>query len=87
MAAALATEELVNALVAAVIRESPLPSGHASIVLGDTATVDGPGGTKIIRLAFISLGFAQCPGDDKGHPSSAGIVSLLLPATKRLARA
>ena len=59
----LASELDIAALVAAGSAGLDLlPSGHASIAIGDPVQVDGPGGPKTLKLAMISgYGFAPDP--------------------------
>ncbi|MEO6433626.1 MAG: amidohydrolase, partial [Sphingomicrobium sp.] len=59
----IALEQDVAALVAAGDAGIDLlPSGHASLALGETVQIDGPGGPRTVRLAFLKgAGFAPNP--------------------------
>ncbi|MGH6613673.1 amidohydrolase family protein [Sphingomonas sp.] len=80
----LAGELDVDALVAAGDKGVDLlPTGHASIALGDTVEITGPNGKKTVRLAFVTgTGFAPSPvwldGDNRFFGNAGGIA--LLPA-------
>ena len=58
-----------------------LPGGHASLSMGQSAEVDGPGGKKTVKLAFVSgYGFAPSPIwlDQDNHVfGGAGVISWL----------
>ncbi len=58
-----------------------LPTGHASIAIGQAVQIDGLRGPKTVKLAFIrGLGFAPTPiwlDSDNHFFGSAGVVSLL----------
>ena len=78
----LASEKDVEALVAAGAKGiDMLPSGHAVLKVGPTVTIDGPAGTKSVKLAFITgLGFAPSPvwlDSDNHYFGNAGVISLL----------
>lgn len=78
----LASEMDVNALVAAGANGiNLLPSGHASIKIGQPVEIDGPQGKKTIKLAFITgYGFSPSPvwlDGDNHFFGNAGVVSLL----------
>ncbi|WP_296612142.1 amidohydrolase family protein [Sphingomonas sp.] len=78
----LASEMDVNALVAAGAKGIDLlPSGHASIKIGQPVEVDGPQGKKTIKLAFITgYGFSPSPvwlDSDNHFFGNAGVISLL----------
>lgn len=78
----LASEMDVNALVAAGANGIDLlPSGHASIKIGQPVEIDGPQGKKTIKLAFITgYGFSPSPvwlDGDNHFFGNAGVVSLL----------
>ena len=78
----LASEMDVNALVAAGDKGIDLlPTGHASIKIGQPVTIDGPQGKKTVKLAFITgYGFSPSPvwldGDNRFF-GNAGVVALL----------
>lgn len=78
----LAGEMDVNALVAAGAKGIDLlPSGHASIKIGQPVEIDGPQGKKTIKLAFITgYGFSPSPvwldGENRFF-GNAGVISLL----------
>jgi len=78
----LASEIDINALVAAGAKGIDLlPSGHASIKIGQPVEIDGPQGKKTIKLAFITgYGFSPSPvwldGDNRFF-GNAGVISLL----------
>lgn len=59
----LASELDVNALVAAGDKGlDMLPTGHASIAIGQPVQIEGPKGPKTVKLAFITgLGFSPSP--------------------------
>jgi len=78
----LATEKDVEALVAAGDRGIDLlPTGHASITIGESTQIDGPQGPRTVKLAFIKgLGFSPSPvwlDSDNRFFGNAGIISLL----------
>ena len=78
----LASELDIDALVAAGdAGVDLLPTGHASIKIGAPATVDGPHGKRVVRLAFISgYGFSPSPvwlDADNHYFGNAGVGSLL----------
>jgi imidazolonepropionase-like amidohydrolase len=78
----LANDVDVDALVAAGDKGLDLlPSGHASISIGQPVQIDGPQGPKTVKLAFIKgLGFSPNPVwlDENNHYFGfAGILSLL----------
>ena len=78
----LATEQDVAALVAAGDKGIDLlPTGHATIAIGQPVQITGPQGPQTVRLAFITgYGFAPSPvwldGDNRFF-GNAGVVSLL----------
>jgi hypothetical protein len=78
----LAGERDVNALVAAGDKGIDLlPTGHASIAIGKPIQIEGPQGTKTIKLAYITgLGFSPSPvwlDADNRFFGNAGTISLL----------
>ena len=78
----LASELDVNALVAAGDKGIDLlPSGHATINIGDPVQIDGPQGQKTVKLAFIKgLGFSPSPvwlDADNRFFGNAGVISIL----------
>lgn len=78
----LAGERDIDALVAAGAKGIDLlPSGHASISIGQSVQIDGPQGPKTVKLAFVKgYGFAPSPYwlDSNNHfLGSAGVISLL----------
>ncbi len=78
----LASEMDVEALVAAGDQGVDLlPTGHASMTLGQPAQIDGPHGPKTVKLAFIrGYGFAPTPvwlDGDNHFFGNAGEISLL----------
>jgi hypothetical protein len=78
----LASEKDIEALVAAGDKGIDLlPSGHASISIGQSVTIDGPQGPKTVKLAFIKgYGFAPQPvwlDADNHFFGNAGIIALL----------
>ncbi|WP_066806985.1 amidohydrolase family protein [Sphingomonas asaccharolytica] len=78
----LAGEMDVNALVAAGAKGIDLlPTGHASIKIGQPLTIDGPQGKKTVKLAFITgYGFSPSPvwlDQDNRFFGNAGQISLL----------
>jgi len=78
----LAGEKDVEALVAAGDKGIDLlPSGHASISVGQSVQIDGAQGPKTLKLAFIKgLGFAPSPvwlDSDNRFFGNAGTISLL----------
>jgi hypothetical protein len=58
-----------------------LPSGHASIRIGDSVRIEGPQGAKTVKLAFTrGYGFAPSPvwlDQDNRYFGHAGLISLL----------
>ncbi|MEO7692006.1 MAG: amidohydrolase family protein [Sphingomonas sp.] len=78
----LAGERDVEALVAAGSKGVDLlPSGHASIAIGQPVQIAGPQGPKTIKLAFITgFGFSPSPvwlDTDNHFFGNAGTISLL----------
>jgi len=78
----LAGEEDIEALVAAGDKGIDLlPTGHATLTLGQPVQIEGPNGPKTVRLAFIKgLGFSPSPfwlDSDNRFFGSAGVISLL----------
>jgi imidazolonepropionase-like amidohydrolase len=78
----LAGDKDIEALVAAGDKGIDLlPSGHASISIGQSAQIDGPQGSKTVKLAFIKgLGFAPSAvwlDSDNHYFGNAGTISLL----------
>ena len=78
----LAGEGDINALITAGDKGIDLlPSGHASITLGQSVQIDGPQGPKTVKLAFIKgYGFAPNPVwlDSGNHFFGfAGVISML----------
>ena len=78
----LAGDKDIEALVAAGDKGIDLlPSGHASISIGQSAQIDGPQGPKTVKLAFIKgLGFAPSAvwlDNDNHYFGNAGTISLL----------
>jgi hypothetical protein len=78
----LAGELDVEALLAAGDKGIDLlPTGHASIAIGQPVQIDGPHGPKTVKLAFVrGYGFAPSPVwlDNDGHFfGNAGVISLL----------
>jgi hypothetical protein len=78
----LASELDIEALVPAGDKGVDLlPTGHASISLGQSVQIDGPHGPKTVKLAFIrGYGFAPSPVwlDSENHYfGNAGVISLL----------
>jgi hypothetical protein len=78
----LASEMDVNALVAAGAKGIDLlPTGHASIKIGQPVQIDGPQGKKTVKLAFITgYGFSPSPvwlDQDNRFFGNAGQISLL----------
>ena len=78
----LAVEKDVEALVAAgPAGIDLLPTGHASIAIGNAVQIDGPGGPKTVKLAFITgYGFAPSPvwlDEQDRYFGHAGGISLL----------
>ena len=78
----LASENDIDALVAAGDQGIDLlPTGHASLKIGPSMQVTGPGGARTVKLAFITgYGFAPSPvwlDADNRLFGFAGIVSLL----------
>lgn len=78
----LAAERDINALVAAGAKGvDMLPTGHASIAIGQSVHIVGPQGPRTVKLAYITgLGFSPWPvwldGDNRFF-GNAGVVSLL----------
>ena len=78
----LASERDVNALVAAGDKGVDLlPTGHASIAIGKPIQIEGPQGSRTIKLAYITgLGFSPSPvwlDADNHFFGNAGVISLL----------
>ncbi|WEK00042.1 MAG: amidohydrolase family protein [Candidatus Sphingomonas phytovorans] len=78
----LAGERDIEALVAAGARGIDLlPTGHASIAIGQPVQIDGPQGAATVKLAFIrGYGFAPTPvwlDKDNHFFGNAGVISLL----------
>lgn len=78
----LAQEQDVNALVAAGDKGIDLlPTGHASIKIGEARQIDGPGGKKTVKLAYITgYGFSPTPiwlDENNRYFGFAGVISLL----------
>lgn len=78
----LAAEQDINALVAAGDKGIDLlPSGHASISIGQAMQIDGPQGPKTVKLAFIKgFGFSPSPvwlDSDNHYFGNAGVISVL----------
>jgi hypothetical protein len=78
----LASEMDVEALVAAGDRGIDLlPSGHANITFDQSVQIDGPHGSKTVKLSFLrGYGFAPAPvwlDSDNHFFGYAGVVSLL----------
>jgi imidazolonepropionase-like amidohydrolase len=78
----LAGEHDIKALVDAGARGVDLlPTGHASIAIGEATKVSGPAGARTVKLAFISgYGFSPSPvwlDSDNRYFGSAGNISLL----------
>ena len=78
----LAGERDIDALVAAGDKGLDLlPTGHASIVIGQSMQVSGPAGPRSVKLAFISgYGFSPSPvwlDSDNHFFGTAGELSLL----------
>ncbi|CAN5847623.1 hypothetical protein BH11PSE6_BH11PSE6_06030 [soil metagenome] len=78
----LASEKDVEALVAAgPAGIDLLPTGHASIAIGKSFQIDGPGGAKTVKLAFITgYGFSPSPvwlDQNDRFFGNAGGISLL----------
>lgn len=78
----LASEMDVEALVAAGDKGVDLlPTGHASITIGQSARIDGPHGPKTVKLAFLrGYDFAPSPvwlDGDNHFFGNAGVISLL----------
>ena len=78
----LAGEKDIEALVAAGDKGVDLlPSGHATMTIGQPVQIDGPQGPKTVKLAFVKgYGFSPRPfwldGDNKFF-GNAGVISLL----------
>lgn len=78
----LASEIDINALVKAGAKGIDLlPAGHASLTIGKATQIDGPGGPKTVKLAFVKgIGFAPWPvwldGSNR-YFGNAGGMSLL----------
>ncbi|WEK43139.1 MAG: amidohydrolase [Candidatus Sphingomonas colombiensis] len=78
----LAGERDIEALVAAGDKGIDLlPTGHASITIGQAVQIDGPQGNATVKLAFIQgYGFAPTPvwlDKDNRYFGNAGVISLL----------
>jgi imidazolonepropionase-like amidohydrolase len=78
----LANDLDVEALVAAGDKGIDLlPTGHATISVGQPVQIDGPQGPKILKLAFIKgVGFSPSPvwlDNDNHFFGNAGTISLL----------
>jgi len=78
----LATELDVYALVAAGDAGIDLlPSGHASLTMDQSTTIDGPDGKKTLKLAFINgFGFSPFPvwlDESNRFFGAAGVLSIL----------
>lgn len=78
----LATEKDMDALVAAGDKGiGLLPTGHATIAIGQSVQIEGPQGPKTVKLAFVrGYGFAPSPvwlDSDNCYFGHAGVVSLL----------
>jgi imidazolonepropionase-like amidohydrolase len=78
----LASELDIDALVAAGEKGVDLlPTGHASITVGQSVQIDGPQGRKTVKLAFLhGYGFAPSPlwlDSDNHYFGNAGVISLL----------
>lgn len=78
----LSGEKDIEALVAAGDKGIDLlPSGHASIAIGQPVQIDGPSGPKTVKLAFIrGYGFAPQPvwlDADNQFFGFAGVISTL----------
>lgn len=78
----LAGEFDIDALVAAGAKGIDLlPTGHASIAIGQPTQVEGPQGPKTIKLAFLTgYGFAPSPvwlDSDNRLFGNAGVISML----------
>lgn len=78
----LAGEKDIEALVAAGEKGIDLlPSGHASLIIGQSVQIEGPQGSKTVKLAFVQgYGFSPFPlwlDQDNHYFGFAGVVSLL----------
>jgi imidazolonepropionase-like amidohydrolase len=78
----LAGEKDIEALVAAGSKGVDLlPTGHASISIGEPVQISGPQGSKTVKLAFIQgYGFSPSPiwlDQDNHFFGNAGVISLL----------
>ena len=78
----LAGEKDVEALVAAGDKGIDLlPTGHATLSIGQSVQIDGPQGPKTVKLAFVrGTGFSPSPvwlDADNHYFGNAGIISLL----------
>jgi imidazolonepropionase-like amidohydrolase len=78
----LASEKDTEALVAAGAKGIDLlPSGHASMTIGQPVQIDGPAGPKTVKLAFVTgYGFSPSPfwlDSDNHFFGNVGIISLL----------
>jgi imidazolonepropionase-like amidohydrolase len=78
----LAGEKDIEALVAAGTKGVDLlPTGHASISIGEPVQISGPQGSKTVKLAFIQgYGFSPSPiwlDQDNRFFGNAGVLSLL----------
>lgn len=78
----LAGEKDIEALVAAgPAGVDLLPTGHASIAIGKSVQIEGPGGPRTVKLAFVTgFGFSPSPvwlDENGGYFGNAGGISLL----------
>lgn len=78
----LAGESDIEALVAAGAKGIDLlPTGHATLTIGQSVEIDGPKGRMTVKLAFIrGYGFAPSPvwlDADNRFFGNAGVISLL----------
>jgi imidazolonepropionase-like amidohydrolase len=78
----LSAESDIDALVAAGDKGVDLlPTGHATITIGQSVQIDGPQGAKTVKLAFIrGYGFSPSPvwlDSDNRYFGHAGLISLL----------
>ncbi|MEQ7873144.1 amidohydrolase family protein [Sphingomonas sp. ASV193] len=72
--------------IAALVKAGPagvdlLPAGHASLSLGKTTVIEGPGGPKTVRLAYVN-GYGFAPNavwldENNRYFGSAGVISLM----------
>jgi imidazolonepropionase-like amidohydrolase len=86
----LAGEKDIEALVAAGEKGVDLlPNGHASMSIGQSVQIEGPGGPKTVKLAFIKgYGFAPSPvwlDSDNHFFGNVGVISLLPEGFERAA--